>query len=163
MSDAGPSKLKRPRKFLVVVDASPEHKKALRYASRRAEHTGGRVSLLNVISSVDFQHWRSVEDAMREEAMQEAERMLYEAAGEVNRISGLLPEVIVREGKPREVLMTLLNEDPDLSILVLAAGTGREGPGPLVSLVAQQAQLAYPIPVTIVPGGLSDDAIDALA
>jgi hypothetical protein len=48
-------------------------------------------------------------------------------------------------------------------VLVLASGTGREGPGPLVSLVAQQAQLAYPIPVTIVPGGLSDDAIDLLA
>jgi hypothetical protein len=69
----------------------------------------------------------------------------------------------VREGKPSDVLMALLKEDSDISILVLAASTGREGPGPLVSLVAQQAQLAYPIPVTIVPGGLADEAIDALA
>jgi hypothetical protein len=59
--------------------------------------------------------------------------------------------------------MNLLKEDPDISILVLASGTSREGPGPLVSMVAQQAQQAYPIPVTIVPGGLSDEAIDALA
>jgi hypothetical protein len=100
---------------------------------------------------------------MREEAMQEAEKMLHEAAREVNQIGGLMPEVMVREGKARDVLMALLNEDPDISVLVLGAGTGREGPGPLVSLVAQQAQLAYPIPVTIVPGGLSDEAIDALA
>jgi hypothetical protein len=89
--------------------------------------------------------------------------MLHEASGEVNQLTGLIPEVIVREGKPSDVLMALLKEDVDISILVLAASTGREGPGPLVSLVAQQAQLAYPIPVTIVPGGLADEAIDALA
>jgi len=154
--------LKR-RKFLVLVDTSPEHKRALRYAARRAQHTGGIVSLLTVVTPADFQHWRSVEDAMREEAMEEAERMLHEAAGEVNHLTGLIPEVIVREGKPHDVLMGLLQEDSDISILVLAASTGREGPGPLVSLVAQQAQLAYPIPVTIVPGGLDDAAIDALA
>jgi nucleotide-binding universal stress UspA family protein len=153
----------RRRKFLVVVDKSPEYKKALRFAARRAEHTGGIVSLLTVVAPADFQHWRSVEDAMREEAMQEAEKMLHEAAREVNQIAGLMPEVVVREGKARDVLMALLKEDPDISVLVLGAGTGREGPGPLVSLVAQQAQLAYPIPVTIVPGGLSDEAIDALA
>ncbi len=151
------------RKFLVLVDTSPEHKKALRYAARRAQHTGGIVSLLAVVTPADFQHWRSVEDAMREEAMEEAERMLHEAGGEVNQLTGIIPEVIVREGQPRDVLMALLHEDADISIVVLGASTGREGPGPLVSLVAQQAQLAYPIPVTIVPGGLSDEAIDALA
>lgn len=153
----------RRRKFLVLVDTSPEHKKALRFAARRAQHTGGVVSLLTVISPGDFQHWRSVEDAMREEAMEEAERMLHEAAVDVNALTGLISEANVAEDKPRDVLMALLKEDSDISILVLGASIGREGPGPLVSLVAQQAQLAYPIPVTIVPGGLSDEAIDALA
>ncbi len=147
----------------MVVDKSPECQKALRFASRRAEHTGGHVSLLTVVSPADFQHWRSVEDAMREEAMQEAEKLLYDAARDVNKLAGIFPEVIIREGKSREVLMALLTEDPDISILVLASSTGREGPGPLVATVAQQAQQAYPIPVTIVPGGLSDEAIDALA
>ena len=151
------------RKFLVLVDTSPEHKKALRFAARRAQHTGGVVSLLAVITPNDFQHWRSVENAMREEAMDDAERMLHEAANEVSALTGLISEAGVREGKPRDVLMAILNEDADISIVVLGASTGRDGPGPLVSAVAQQAQLAYPIPVTIVPGGLSDEAIDALA
>ncbi|MEQ1753928.1 MAG: universal stress protein [Micropepsaceae bacterium] len=153
----------RRRKFLVIVDKSPEHRKALRFAARRAQHTGGRVSLLTVLSPADFQHWRSVEDAMREEALSEAERLLYEAAGYVNEITGLYPEVLVREGMSRETVLDLLKEDPDIMVLVLASGVGREGPGPLVSLVAQQAQMAYPIPVTIVPGGLSDNDIDELA
>ncbi len=153
----------RRRKFLVIVDNSPEHRKALRYAARRAQHTGGRVTLLTVISPADFQHWRSVEDAMREEALNEAERLLHDSARTVNEIAGIYPELIVREGKSHEAVMGLLKDDPDIMILVLASGTGREGPGPLVSLVAQQAQLAYPIPVTIVPGGLSDSDIDELA
>lgn len=160
MSDASSQ---RRRKFLVVVDKSPEYRKALRFAARRAAHTGGIVSLMTVVMPADFQHWRSVEDAMREEAMQEAEKLLYDAAREVQDLAGMMPEVMVLEGKPWEALMGLLKQDPDISILVLASGTSREGPGPLVSLVAQQAQLAYPIPVTIVPGGLSDEAIDALA
>jgi len=163
MADEASTAAARRRKFLVVVDKSPEYKKALRFASRRAEHTGGIVSLLTVVTPADFQHWRSVEDAMRQEAMDEAEKMLYDAAREVNHIAGLMPEVMVLEGKPGEVVMKLLKEDPDISILVLASGTSREGPGPLVSMVAQQAAQAYPIPVTIVPGGLSDEAIDALA
>jgi nucleotide-binding universal stress UspA family protein len=163
MSDATPKAAEARRKFLVVVDKSPEYKKALRFAARRAQHTGGIVSLMTVVTPADFQHWRSVEDAMREEAMEEAERMLYEAAREVHAIAGMMCEVMVIEGKPREALMSLLRQDPDISILVLASGTSREGPGPLVSLVAQQAPLAYPIPVTIVPGTLSDEEIDALA
>jgi nucleotide-binding universal stress UspA family protein len=153
----------RRRKFLVIVDQSPEHRKALRYAARRAQHTGGLVSLLTVIATGDFQHWRSVEDAMREEALDEAERVLYAAAKTVNELSGLHPELIVREGKSREAVLGLLKDDPDIMVLVLASSTGREGPGPLVSLVAQQAQMAYPIPVTIVPGSLSDSDIDELA
>ncbi|MFN8948758.1 MAG: universal stress protein [Alphaproteobacteria bacterium] len=157
-----PSRQRR-RKFLVIVDQSPEHRKALRFAARRAQHTGGLVSLLYVIAPGDFQHWRSVEDAMREEALSEAERLLYEAAKTVNELSGLHPELIVREGKSREAVLDLLKDDPDIMVLVLASSTGREGPGPLVSLVAQQAQMAYPIPVTIVPGSLSDSDIDELA
>ncbi len=153
----------RRRKFLVVVDKSPECKVALRFAARRAEHTGGIVTLLTVIGLADFQHWRSVEEAMREEALEEAEKLLHDAARDVNKVGGLFPEYIVREGKTRDTILALIKEDPDISILVLGAGTGNEGPGPLVSLVAQEAAHAYPIPVTIVPGSLSDEAVDALA
>ncbi|MBI1212495.1 MAG: universal stress protein [Alphaproteobacteria bacterium] len=153
----------RRRKFLVVVDKSPECKVAIRFAARRAEHTNGIVTLLTVLGPADFQHWRSVEEAMREEALEEAEKMLHDAARDVNRVAGLFPEYVVLEGKSRECVLKLIKDDPDISILVLASSTAREGPGPLVSSVAQQASLAFPIPVTIVPGGLSDEAVDALA
>ena len=47
-----------PRKFLVVVDDSPEFESALRYAARRARSTGGRVALLRVIpAAASDAHW----------------------------------------------------------------------------------------------------------
>ncbi|MGQ0742473.1 MAG: universal stress protein [Alphaproteobacteria bacterium] len=149
------------RKFLVVVDKSPEGKIALRFAARRAAHTGGLVTLLCVASPADFQQWAGVERVMREEAHQEAERLLHEAAKMVNDLAGIMPELVVREGRVAEEVVNLIKEDAAISILVLGAGLSNEGPGPLVSLIAQVN--AYPIPVTIVPGNLTDEQVDALA
>jgi nucleotide-binding universal stress UspA family protein len=164
MSDSTSSSTKadsaRPRKFLVVVDKTPECRVAVRFAMRRAQHTGGRVTMLCVAQLADFQQWRGVEEIMRDEAYGEAESLLHHAAKDVNDLSGIMPELVIVYGHPKEALIELLKNDRDISILVLASGTTKEGPGPLVSLIAGGE---YPIPVTIVPGGLSDADIDALA
>jgi nucleotide-binding universal stress UspA family protein len=153
----------RRRKFLVVVDETPEAKVALRFAARRAEHTGGVVSLAHIIATPDTQHWRGVEELMREEAEAEAESTLYEAAKYVHDLNGVFSEVVMLEGKKREALLSLIKDDPAISILVLASSSGREGPGPLVSAVAGTSSTSYPIPVTIVPGTLTEAQIDAVA
>jgi nucleotide-binding universal stress UspA family protein len=158
-----PPSLLRRRKFLVVVDKTPEHRVAVRFAARRAQHTNGVVSLLAVVPVPDKQQWSSVQTLMLEEAYEEAESILHQAASDLYSICGRLPELVIREGKNRDALMDLIKHDPDISILVLAAGVAREGPGPLVAAVAGDPKFAYPIPVTIVPGGLSDAEIDALA
>ncbi|HTP77488.1 MAG TPA: universal stress protein [Rhizomicrobium sp.] len=150
----------RPRKFLVVIDKTEECRVAVRFASRRAQHTGGRVTLLCVVQQADFQQWRGVESIMRAEAREEAERQVYAAAKDVNELSGIVCELVIAEGRPTEALLELIKSDKDISILVLASGTAKEGPGPLVSLFATGVQA---VPVTIVPGNLSDSAIDALA
>ncbi|HEY4077134.1 MAG TPA: universal stress protein [Rhizomicrobium sp.] len=149
-----------PRKFLVVVDRTPEHVVALRFATRRAQHTGGRVTLMCPATPPDFQQWRGVEEIMRDEAHAEAEALLYDAAKVVNDLSGLIPELVIPYGLVTDCLIQLLKDDRDISILVLAAGTAKEGPGPLVSMFGSAVQS---IPVTIVPGDFTDDQIDALA
>ena len=151
----------RPRKFLVVVDKTPECRVAVRFATRRAQHTGGRVTLLCVEEPGEFQQWRGVEEIMREEARQEAEGLIHAAARSVNELSGIISELVIVRGHATQCLLDLIRSDHDISILVLAAGTATEGPGPLVSTFVATGQ--NPIPVTIVPGGLSDDQIDALA
>jgi hypothetical protein len=149
-----------PRKFLVVVDNTPEHKVALRFATRRAQHTNGRVTLMCPAQLPDFQQWRGVEEIMRDEAHAEAENMLYEAAKLVNELSGILPELVIPYGLATDCLFDLLKDDPNISILVLASGTAKEGPGPLVSMFTTAVQA---IPVTIVPGNFTNEQIDALA
>jgi nucleotide-binding universal stress UspA family protein len=148
------------RKFLVVVDKTPECRVAVRFAARRAQHTGGRVSLLCVAAPVDFQQWQGVEEIMMDEAHQDAEALVYEAAKTINELTGITPELLIEHGEPMECLMELIRRDRDISILVLASGMAKEGPGPLVKLFATKVQA---IPVTIVPGNLSDEEVDELA
>jgi nucleotide-binding universal stress UspA family protein len=150
------------RQFLVVVDDTPECRKALRFAWRRAQRTGAGVTLLRVIDPVDFQHWLAVEERMREEALEEAETLLKELADEVQQQSEILPELVVREGPIRDVVIKLIDEDHAVRILVLGAGSGSDGPGPLVSQMAGKMSGAMRVPVTVVPGNLSDDQLDLL-
>jgi nucleotide-binding universal stress UspA family protein len=148
--------------FLVVVDDTPECRKALRFAWRRAQRTGAGVTLLRVIDPVDFQHWLAVEERMREEAHEEAEALLKKLAVEVQQRSEILPELVVREGPIRDVLIKLIDEDHAIRILVLGAGSGADGPGPLVSQMAGKMSGAMRVPITVVPGSLSDDQLDLL-
>jgi nucleotide-binding universal stress UspA family protein len=155
-----PGTTRAPRKFLVVIDKTPECVVALRFATRRAQHTNGRVTLMCAAQPPDFQQWRGVEEIMKDEAHAEAEAMLYAAAKTVNELSGILPELVIPYGPVTDCLGKILKEDADISILVLASGAGKEGPGPLVSLFGSAVQS---IPVTIVPGNFTDAQIDALA
>lgn len=150
------------RKFLTVIDDTPECERAVAYASRRALNTGGSLVLLYVIEPQDFQHWLGVEQLMREEAMDTAQSALVAMAEKVRDSIGLEPETVVREGTRAEEIHGLIEEDQDVAILVLAAGASKEGPGPLVQTIAGRAA-AFPIPVTVVPFNLSDDEIASLS
>jgi nucleotide-binding universal stress UspA family protein len=151
------------RVMLVVIDASAEHQVALRFACLRARHTGGRVAMLYVIEPADSQQWMAVEDLMREERRAEAEATVKHLSEQVFERSGTMPILFLREGKVRDELLKLIEEEPSISILVLGAATGPEGPGPLVTHLAGKIAGRLRIPVTIVPGGLTDEQIAALS
>jgi len=152
----------QPRVFLVVVDETAEHRLAVHYAARRAAHTGGRLALLHVIEPVEVQHWLSVQELAREERREAAEQLMQRLCDEVLPVAGTVPVVYIREGRPQDELVALINEEPSISILVLAAGTSQAGPGPLVSHLTGKAAARLRIPITIVPGGLTLEQIDAL-
>jgi nucleotide-binding universal stress UspA family protein len=157
MSDSTP-----PRVFLVVVDETPEHRIAVRYAARRAAHTGGRVAMLHVIEPAELQHFQAIEELARTERWEAAEELLQALCEEIVPLAGSMPIVYIREGRTRDELLALINEEPAISILVLAAGTGPEGPGPLIMDLIGRVAARLRIPITIVPGGLSMDQVDLL-
>ncbi|WP_377291310.1 universal stress protein [Rhizobium sp. SG2393] len=150
------------RKFMAVIDDTPECMRAVHYAGMRAKNSNGGLVLLYVIANGDFQHWLGVEEIMRAEAREEAETTLAKIAQEVRETVGIEPEAVIREGSATEEIHGLIEEDRDIAILVLAAGSAKDGPGPLVSSIAGKAA-AFPIPVTVIPDALTDEEIDALA
>ncbi|MDA1064784.1 MAG: universal stress protein, partial [Proteobacteria bacterium] len=83
-------------------------------------------------------------------------------AEEVQDMIGATPALYVREGVAGDEILKLIEEEPNISILVLGAGTDKKGPGPLVSSLAGKLAGKFPIPITVVPGTLSPERIDAL-
>jgi len=149
-------------KWLVVIDDTPECDRAVYFTARRAARVGAGVVMLRVIETHDRnQQWLGVADIMRAEAHEEANTALEKYAARASGITGIPPERVVREGEIGEQILGLIEDDEDIAILVLAAGTGSDGPGPLVSSLGSTAG-NYPIPVAIVPGHLSDEELDAL-
>ena len=112
------------RKFLIVVDGTPESHAALRFAARRAHGTGGKVALLLVIEPETHDHWLGVSTLMKEEAEIEAEKILTESAALVEMLGGEKPESHIRHGQLAEEIARLIDEDRSISTLVLAAAVG---------------------------------------
>lgn len=150
-------------KFLVIVDSSEECSRAVRFAARRARHINAGLVMLSVLDPSEFQQWLGVGNLIRAEAEQEAQGLQDVFGADVRLLAGIDPERVIRTGSKAAEIIKLIDEDEDISFLVLAAGTGKEGPGPLVSQLAGKASAAFAIPVVVVPGALSDEEIDALA
>ncbi|HTB00747.1 MAG TPA: universal stress protein [Bradyrhizobium sp.] len=150
-------------KCLVIVDDTAEWDRAVYYASRWAIRAGGGVVMLRIIETEDQnQQWLGVAEVMRAEAHDEANAALDRAAGRANGIAAITPERVIREGDAIEQMLDVIDKDADIAKLVLAANPGPEGPGPLITIMANTVG-SFPIPVTIVPGDLSDADIDALS
>jgi nucleotide-binding universal stress UspA family protein len=151
------------RKFLVVIDDTEECGRAVAFAAYRVRRTGGTIVFLSVIESADFQHWLGVEDVMRAEALEEAERLMDSYMVQVRKIADIKIETVIREGRPAEEVESLIAEDRDIAILVLAASSSADGPGPLVTAFATRSGgNALRLPVTIVPGAMTDAEIEAV-
>ena len=151
------------RKFLVVMDDSPEFVNALRFAAIRASKTGGQVEILGIIAPEEFQHWIGVAEQMKFEAKERIKENFKKFAEIIKNEEGIIPELVIREGEKVTQVLEQVKEDPEVGIIVLGAGISTEGPGPLVTqLVARQGG-SLPVPVTIVPGSLTKEAIIAVS
>lgn len=149
------------RKFLVVLDDSRECLNAMRFAAMRAAHTGGGVEILSIIPPDEFNHWIGVGDIMREEARERIHAHYEVFAKWMRDRQGVDPELVIREGEAMTEIIAQIQGNPDIGVLVLGAGTDKKGPGPLVSQLSR-ASGSLPIPITVVPGDLSKEKLEAI-
>lgn len=153
------------RKFLVIVDESPEVETAMFYAASRVVHTDGMLVMMYVIEP-ETQFWDSVRQAHLEEQTTKAKALfrLFKRKLAQEGFDTLKAEEVIREGKIVDQILKQIDEDEDIAVLVLGAANETAGPGPLVaSLAAGSAAGTFPIPITIVPGSLALEDIKALA
>ncbi|SHF14854.1 Nucleotide-binding universal stress protein, UspA family [Litoreibacter ascidiaceicola] len=150
------------RKFLVVLDDSRECLNAMRFAAMRAARTGGGVEILAVIPPDEFNHWVGVGEIMRQEARDRIVAHFEVFAKWMRDKQGVDPELVIREGEAVPEILAQVTEDPDVGVLVLGAGTGNKGPGPLVTELTRRSG-TLPIPVTIVPGEMTKEQLEAVS
>ncbi|MCY4181152.1 MAG: universal stress protein, partial [Litoreibacter sp.] len=74
---------------------------------------------------------------------------------------GVEPELVIREGEPVREIIAQVQDDPEVGVLVLGAGTDG-GPGPLVTELSRNSG-ALPMPITIVPGDMSKERLEAVS
>ena len=149
------------RKFLVVLDDSRECLNAMRFAALRAAHTGAGVQILSVIPPEEFQHWIGVADIMRQEARERIVAHFEVFAKWMRDRQGIEPELVIREGEPVSEILDQIREDAQIGVLVLGAGTDKSGPGPQVTQMTRNSG-TLPIPITIVPGEMSKERLEAI-
>jgi nucleotide-binding universal stress UspA family protein len=149
------------RKFLVVLDDTRECLNAMRFAAMRAAHTGGAVQVLSVIPPAEASAWIGVGDIMREEARERVAVHFEVFAKWMRDRQGIDPELVIREGEAVPEIVAQIRTDPEIGVLVLGAGNEAKGPGPLVTALTRQSG-SLPVPITIVPGDLSKERLEAI-
>ena len=149
------------RKFLAVLDDTHECLNAMRFAAMRAAHTGGGVEVLAIIPPDEFNHWMGVADIMRAEARERIEARYEVFAKWMRDKEKVEPNLVIREGEAVHEILAQVKANPEIGVLVLGAGTGGKGPGPLVTQMTKSAG-NLPVPLTVVPGDLTKERLEAI-
>ncbi|MCB1592205.1 MAG: universal stress protein [Alphaproteobacteria bacterium] len=140
--------------YLLVVDDTAEFSVAIDYASDFAKANNGQLALLNVIEIDQIGHWVGVEGKMRKERRDQAEKMIWQAAGRITERTGLLPMVCIEEGSRSEAVLDTIERYPDIRMLILGGDSNSSSPGPLVTYFAGKGLARLRVPLLIVPGHL---------
>lgn len=154
------------RKMLVIMDDSPEVEAALFFCASRIAHSSGVIVMLQVIEPQDFQTWMGVQQLHVEEESNKAKARFRLYRRKLNQAGyeHVTTEEVIRQGVLTDEITKLIDEDQDIGIMVLGAAVDAKGPGPLVSsLAAGNRAGTFPIPITIVPGDLTQEELQALA
>ena len=146
-------------KFLVCVDDSEECKIALKFACMRAKNTKGSVVLLYVIEPQDLMHFVGVENIMKSEAYAKADEILKSLKSEVDINFGLNIECKIEKGHKFDKIVDFINQDDTISILVLGAAPEGKGTNDLVQRFSMALTTSIHIPLTVVPGNLTDEEL----
>ena len=99
---------------------------------------------------------------MEAEAEQSSKKLLNELSEYCEKLGAPKPRTFVRKGIMQEELFNLIDKDEAIRVLVLGVATEHGNPGPLINYIINKGSNQCRVPITIVPGNLTDEQIDAL-
>ena len=149
------------RYILVIADESPEMEIAIEYACARSKKTSRKIIIATFIEPIDVLTTQGVTEIMKNEAREEAEKLLQKASGLVKSKTGDIPALVIREGETISELKKLIEEEKNINVLVLAAKSDpkdRDSNYIINSLLSQEITNMR-VPVMIVPGNFSKEHI----
>jgi len=136
---------------------------ALVFAAMRAKAVGAGLVILRCARVPGLGGWVGLDKDISQDAVDAARVKATQHADQVEARTGVKAELVVSEDEPIDAIRKLVDGDPAIKSLVLAAGSGRLGPGPLVSRLAKGKKIATrPIAVTVIPGELTDKELDEM-
>ena len=149
--------------FLVIVDESPEMYKALRYAAQRSSRNNGRVALLYTFDTLEFSHWKAVEDIAEAESREKAESKIKDVQTFLLEFNSKKPKKFIMKGDRIECITNFLKENKFISNLVLASSSEKSSSDPLINAFTGKFRSSLSVPLTIIPQNLSEEEIDKLS
>ncbi|MDP3740176.1 MAG: universal stress protein [Hyphomonadaceae bacterium] len=151
------------RKFLAISDETEECISALVFAGMRAKAVSAGLVILRCARVPGGGGWIGLDRDINQDAIDAARLKAVQHADQVETRTGVKAELIVSDDEAVDAIRKLVDGDQTIKVLILAAGSGRWGPGPLVSRLAKGKPLAArPIAVTVIPGDLSDKQLDEI-
>ena len=152
------------RYILVIADNSEEMNIALQYACARSKKTGRKIIIATFIEPLDVLTTQGITEIMKNEAREEAEKILHSAATIVQNSTGVIPILHTREGEIINELKKLIEEEKNINVLVLAANSNEKenNPGPIINALVSKEISSLRIPVMIVPGNFSSEHISQI-
>ena len=147
--------------ILVIADGSKEMDVALEYACARSKKTNRKIMIATFIEPLDVLTTQGVTEIMQNEAREEAEKKLKYASSVVKESTGILPVLHIREGEIIQELKSLIDEEKNINVLVVAAKVDEKekNPGPIINSLVSKELSNFRIPIMIVPGNFSSEHI----
>ncbi len=149
------------RKFLVLLDDSRECLNAMRFAAMRAAKSQGAVVILSVIPAEEIQHGFGVAEVMRAEARERIEAHFEVFAKWMRTRPGVEPELVIREGDTAEELLAQVTLDGEIGVVVIGLSSDKASTNPVLSRLLRDPT-SLPCAITLVPGDMSKERLDAI-
>lgn len=149
-------------KFLVCVNEKEHSKTVLRFACSRAKKTGNIVQMIYVIDPLDYHSIFTLGDMFKKNRQTEAQFLLDNMTALAQEWAEITPVGVIREGKVFDEIISCIEEDHNIALLLLAVNP-RGSKGKLLPKLTNAIGSKYSIPLMLVPGNLTDQQIQELS